>query len=93
MEMTNTQNDDFVSGAPGETECGKVMEILDKMIEGYASYEEETFFGDHAEDCSPCFEDLERQRLFIQFLNTTVPNKGVPGTLIDTIKSRIQKTA
>jgi hypothetical protein len=93
MEMTNTQSDDFRSGTPGESDCGKVMEILDKMIDGYASYEEETFFGNHAEDCSPCFDDLERQRLFIQFLNTTVKHKGVPNTLIDTIKSRIQKTA
>ena len=93
MEMTNSQNDDFVSRAPGEQECDKVMEILDRMIEGYASYEEEVFFGNHAEDCSPCFQDLERQRLFIEFLNTTIKHKGVPDSLITSIKSSINKTA
>jgi hypothetical protein len=92
MEITNTQNDDFVSRPPGEQECDKVMEILDRMIDGYASYEEEIFFGNHAEDCSPCFQDLERQRVFIQFLNTTIKHKGVPDTLIHSIKSGIDKT-
>jgi hypothetical protein len=92
MEMTNTQNDDFSSNASAESDCGKVMRILDKMIEGYASYEEEVFFGNHAEDCSPCFEDLGKQRLFIQFLNNTLEHKGAPNSLIDSIKSSISQT-
>lgn len=82
-----------MSRSSEEQECGKVMEILDKMIEGYASYEEEVFFGNYAEDCSPCFEDLEKQRLFIQFLNQTIEHKGAPPTLIDSIKSRIKENA
>jgi hypothetical protein len=93
MERTNTQHDDYVSGASNEPDCDKVMEILDKMVEGYASYEEEVFFGNHAEDCSPCFADLEKQRVFIQFLNNTLKSKGVPHRLIDSIKTRIRKNA
>lgn len=93
MEMTNTQQNDFVPGASSESECDKVMVILDKMIEGYASYEEEVYFGNHAEDCSPCFKDLSKQRAFINFLNKTIQHKGVPHTLVDSIKTKIKKTA
>lgn len=92
METTNTPTDGFVAGKTPDADCGKVMQILDKMIDGYASYEEESFFGDHAQDCSPCFEDLEKQQHFIRFLNNSIAQKGAPSSLIDSIKSRIQKT-
>jgi hypothetical protein len=92
MEITNTQNDDFLSRTSRKSDCDKVMAILDKMIEGYATYEDEVFFGNHAEDCPPCFDGLEKQRLFIQFLNKTIQLKGAPASLIDSIKANISKT-
>lgn len=72
-------------------DCERVNTILDQLIVGHEpSVEDEDYFVSHAEDCSPCFDSLDKQRVFVDFLNQYVGRKGVPVGLSANIMARVQ---
>ncbi|KAA9338692.1 hypothetical protein F0P96_07680 [Hymenobacter busanensis] len=83
-------------GAPATTtaqgpDCERVNTILDQLIVGNEpSVEDEDYFVNHAEDCSPCFDSLDKQRIFVDFVNQYVGRKGVPSELSSKIMARVQ---
>ena len=71
-------------------DCERVNTVLDQLIEGQPlTAEEEDYLYDHATDCSPCFDDLEKQRVFIGFLNQRVTRQPIPASLHDAILARV----
>jgi hypothetical protein len=92
METTSTKTNQPAAAAP-ETgaDCERVNTILDQIIEGQApSMEDEEYFVNHAEDCSPCFDTIDKQRIFVDFLSQHVGRKGAPAILSQTILQRLQ---
>jgi len=84
---TNQQAASQVEGA----DCERVNTILDQIIVGQEpSVEDEEYFVNHAEDCSPCFDSIDKQQIFIDFLSQHVGRKGVPTSLSQTILARVQ---
>ena len=72
-------------------DCERVNTILDQLVVGQQpTVEDENFIVDHADDCSPCFDSIDKQRAFIGFLMTHVGRKGAPNSLPQTILSRLQ---
>ncbi len=72
-------------------DCERVNTVLDHLIEGQpVTAEDEDYLYDHATDCSPCFDDLEKQRVFIGFLNQRVSRRPIPTTLRDAIMARVR---
>jgi hypothetical protein len=76
-----------------EADCEKVATVLDKVETGNASSEEVDYLIDHAQDCSPCFQSIEKQRLFIGFLQGNLHHKGVPTALATAIRETIAREA
>ncbi|SDX78950.1 hypothetical protein [Hymenobacter psychrophilus] len=77
--------------SPDGPDCERVNTILDQIIVGQdPSAEDEQYFVSHAEDCSPCFDSLEKQQIFIDFLGQHVARKGAPVTLSQRILARVQ---
>lgn len=72
-----------------ETDCGKLAIVLDKIEAGDATSAELEYLIDNAQDCSPCFSSIEKQRLFIAFVQGNVRQKGVPAALAATIRQSI----
>ena len=71
-------------------DCERVNTVLDQLIEGQPlTAEEEDYLYDHATDCSPCFDDLDKQRVFIGFLNQRVTRQPIPVALHDAILARV----
>ena len=71
-------------------DCERVNTVLDQLIEGHAVTEaDEDYLYDHATDCSPCFDDLEKQRVFIGFLNQRVSRRPIPASLHQAIMARV----
>ena len=72
-------------------DCERVNTILDQIIVGNdPSVEDEEYFVSHAEDCSPCFDSIEKQHVFIGFLAQHVSRKGAPSSLPEAIMNRLQ---
>ncbi|MCI1188781.1 hypothetical protein MON38_15240 [Hymenobacter sp. DH14] len=71
-------------------DCDRVNTVLDQLIDGHAVTEaDEDYLYDHATDCSPCFEDLDKQRVFINFLNQRVSRRPIPASLHQSILARV----
>ena len=79
------------SALPGNgPDCERVNNVLDQLIEGHAVTEaDEDYLYDHATDCSPCFEDLVKQQVFIGFLNQRVSRQPIPASLHQVILARV----
>ena len=72
-------------------DCERVNTVLDQLIEGHAvSEEDEEYLYDHATDCSPCFDDIKKQRVFVDFLNQRVSRQPIPTSLHDAILARVR---
>ncbi len=72
-------------------DCERVNMILDQLVVGNEpTVEDEEYIVNHADDCSPCFDDITKQQAFIGFLTTYVGHKGAPNSLSQTILSRLQ---
>ena len=83
---TNTSAPILADGS----DCERVNTVLDQLIEGQPlTAEDEDYLYDHATDCSPCFDDIEKQRVFIGFLNQRVTRQPIPATLHDAILARV----
>ena len=97
MMGTTTMTDELMgANAPEEShesDCEKVQGVFEKWLEGVATQEDEAFLAERADECSPCFESVDKQRLFVKFLNTSLRRPGIPANLADTIKSKIHQTA
>ncbi|WP_205501679.1 hypothetical protein [Rufibacter psychrotolerans] len=76
-----------------EPDCEKVQGVFEKWLEGVATKDDEAFLAELADECSPCFESVDKQRLFVKFLNASLRPPGMPATLVETIKSKIHQTA
>ena len=60
-------------------DCDRVNTVLDQLIDGHAvTMADEEYLYDHATDCSPCFDDINKQHVFVKFLNERVTRKPIP---------------
>ena len=90
METTSTTAPNQQVAASGP-DCERVNTILDQIIVGQDPNEEdEEYFINHAEDCSPCFDSIDKQQVFVGFINEKVGRKGAPSSLPHTIMARVQ---
>ena len=71
-------------------DCERVNTVLDKLIEGQpVDAADEDFLYDNASDCSPCFDDIRKQHVFVDFLNQRVSRRPIPSSLHEAILARV----
>ncbi|MBT9394738.1 hypothetical protein KLP40_16330 [Hymenobacter sp. NST-14] len=91
MERTSTTPTNQSEAPLNGPDCERVNTILDQIIVGQdPTAEDEDYFMNHAEDCSPCFDSIEKQNIFIDFLAQHVGRKGAPAKLSHTILAKLQ---
>jgi len=92
METTSTKQTNQ-SGAPvtSDADCERVNTILDQIIVGQEPTAEDTeYFIHNAEDCSPCFDSIEKQQIFIDFLGQHLGRRKAPVALSNSILAKLQ---
>jgi hypothetical protein len=94
MEATATTTNllaRFAATPDKDADCDRVNIVLDQLLEGRVLAEEdEDYLVNHADDCSPCFEDIKKQQVFIGFLKQKVNRKLAPSALPHAIMARLQ---
>jgi hypothetical protein len=71
-------------------DCERVNIVLDQLLEGRALTEDDADYLVHyADDCSPCFDSIEKQQVFVSFLKQKVNHKLAPSTLPHAIMARL----
>ena len=88
---TTKSSDPAIASAADGADCERVNTVIEQLVEGHTvTAEDEDYLYDHATDCSPCFDSIEKQRVFVNFLNQRVARKPIPASLHDAILARIQ---
>ena len=75
-----------------ETECEKVSMLLDLVIDGEATSDDQQYFNHHIEDCLTCFESHQKQKLLKGLVSGHLKRVIVPESLAHLIKAKIQET-
>jgi sigma54-dependent transcription regulator len=88
---TKTNTSAPVAPVPdNSSDCERVNTVLDQLIEGHSvTAEEEDYLYHHGTDCSPCFDDIKKQHIFIGFLNQRVSRRPIPARLPEAILARV----
>lgn len=73
-------------------DCEQISTLLDLMIDGEASLEEQKFFNHHIEECISCFENHQKQKLLKGLVTGHLKRVIVPQSLVHSIKAKIQET-
>jgi anti-sigma factor (TIGR02949 family) len=73
--------------------CNDCLCNLYMVLDGEASKEQQEKFMNHISDCSHCFECYEVDKSVKELVKYKIENKEVPTSLVDSIKSKIQKGA
>lgn len=92
MESKITEAYQKVPDEGYETDCSKVSEMLDLVIDGEATSEEEKYFNTHLEECVSCFESHQKQKLLKGIISGHLKRVIVPESLALSIKAKIQET-
>ncbi|PRY16174.1 putative zinc finger protein [Pontibacter ummariensis] len=92
METRITDEYQRVSEEGYDTECEKVANMLDMVIDGEASTEEQVYFNNHLEKCVSCFESHQKQKLLKGLVSGHLKRVIVPESLALSIKAKIQET-
>ncbi|SIT91045.1 zf-HC2 domain-containing protein [Pontibacter indicus] len=92
MESRITETHQKLSEDGHESECDKIVMLLDLMIDGEASSEQQAYFNTHIEECVPCFESHQKQKLLKGLVCGHLKRVIVPESLALSIKARIQET-
>ena len=92
MESKFTEAYPKAPDATREDECLRVSNMLDLMIDGEASTEEQQYFNKHIEECVSCFENHQKQKLLKGLVSGHLKRVIVPHSLVQSIKARIQET-
>jgi anti-sigma factor (TIGR02949 family) len=66
-------------------------EILQHILDGDATPEQQESFKAHMEECLPCYKGYELEMAIKALLKTRCSGNGAPGELIERIKNQIQK--
>jgi len=77
----------------GQISCEGCMKLLELVMDGEATPEEEKHFHKHINDCLPCFETFNMEQSIKEMLQTKLEKKQVPEDLINSIKQKIRNTA
>lgn len=70
--------------------CEKVHEILHVIIDDEATQDEENFFKDHVDDCSPCLEKYNIEKSLIDKIKSKLSHKCCPENIVKSIKENIK---
>lgn len=88
---TTTNSSAPLASAPdNEADCERVNIVLDQLLEGRVLAEDDAEYLVHyADDCSPCFDSIEKQKVFVNFLKQKVNHKRAPSALPHAIMARL----
>jgi len=69
------------------------MEMLQVILDGDATPEQQTKFKEHMEGCMPCYKEYNLEMMIKELLKTKCCGQCAPPELVERIKSSISEKA
>ena len=90
---TNSTNSALYAPAPAalaQPDCERVNDLVDQLADGTPlTATDEDFLYHHRSDCSPCFDDIKKQHIFVEFLTTQVGRRQSPVNMHSDIMAQV----
>lgn len=87
---TTTNSSEILAAPSNDADCERVNIVLDQLLEGRVLTEDDAdYLVSYADDCSPCFDSIEKQKVFVNFLKQKVNHKRAPSALPHAIMARL----
>ena len=71
-------------------ECKKSLDLLQVILDGESTREEEKFFYKHLDECDPCFRHFDTYKTMIEAVKLKVERKKCPGYVLNSIRNNIK---
>lgn len=91
MNTTFTMQHSLTDEGP-KTDCERVVGLLDVIIDGEATEEDQQYFFKHLETCQDCFKAHNKHQQLVSFVKDNIKRKMVPVNLMGSIKTIIHET-
>ena len=73
-----------------DSDCDRVNDLVDQLADGSPlTAADEDFLYNHDDDCSPCFDDIRKQHIFVEFLTQQVGRHRSPANLHSSILAQV----
>lgn len=76
---------------PMSGQADSCMELLQRILDGDATTEEQQQFKTHVDECMPCFQSYSLELTVKTLLKAKCSGNGAPPELIEKIKIQISK--
>lgn len=77
----------------GIASCSEYIELIQLVLDDEASTDEDLYLSRHLKICPECLEKLKLDKEVKKAIQLKLENKAVPSTLVDSIKTIINKSA
>jgi mycothiol system anti-sigma-R factor len=67
------------------------MEMLQAIIDGDATHEQQVKFKEHIDECMPCYKKYNLEITIKELVKSKCCGNGAPPDLIDSIKNHIKQ--
>ena len=89
--VTTTNKAPLMENSTQNTNCDKVVHLLDIIVDGEATSDDQQYFYQHVEECAHCFESYNKEKQLKQFLQQSLTRKTVPSHLVANIRELVFK--
>jgi len=72
-----------------DEECNRLLQLI---LDGEASENDEKTFFQHIKNCSYCYNGYKLEKSIRKLIRTKMRKESVPADLVDSIKLKIQST-
>ncbi len=80
--------EDFTQSCQGE--CKKALLLLESIIDGESTVDEEDFFYEHIDECTPCLRHYNIDRTMVNAVKLKIERKKCPESVINSIRQTIK---
>ena len=70
-------------------ECNQLLQLI---LDGEASKDEEEYFFQHIKNCNDCYNGYKLEQSIKKLIRTKLKKQSVPQDLVDSIKVKIQNS-
>jgi anti-sigma factor (TIGR02949 family) len=87
--MFSFRADKLIEKCSESEECDQLLQLI---LDGEASQEQETKFFQHIDKCVYCLNGYELEKSIRKLIKTKIKKQSVPTDLVDSIKLKIRQT-
>lgn len=85
--------DDLCDSDNPESDCSKVLSVLQLIIDDEATEDDQKFFKKHVNECEPCLEHYQVEKSLLEEIKAKIEKKECPEEIVKSIKEKLKEAS